>query len=381
MASTPEPISMLAPHGFREKLSRRAALPAGHGAAAGLAIVVAACGSDAPQRRGRHDRRPRRHHRQHRRRPRAAPRAGHRATGAASSTSRAARSRCTPGATTTTPTSSASSPRPTLGVTMKVDYYTSNEDLITKLSAANGSSGFDIVVPTGPYIPQMIQKGLLQKFDKTKLPNIVQRRRRLPRPATGTPTNDYSVCKNWGTTGYMWDTTVITKPITTWHDFIDAAHGRGQRQLLVARHRRRTSAGMYFWANGIDWNTEKKEDLDAAENVPGGQGRLAHQGVRLLPVARNIAAGRLRALDGLERRRPSGLRAHQGRRWQARRTSSGRIGCAGHRAVDGQLLHRQGCAEPRCGPRLDQLAARARDQHQGPPVPRLQHRHEEHATR
>jgi spermidine/putrescine transport system substrate-binding protein len=24
-------------------------------------------------------------------------------------------------------------------------------------------------------------------------------------------------------------------------------------------------AGLYFWANGIDWNTEKKEDLDAAE--------------------------------------------------------------------------------------------------------------------
>ena len=31
---------------------------------------------------------------------------------------------------------------------MKVDYFASNEDLITKLSSSNGQSGFDIVVPT-----------------------------------------------------------------------------------------------------------------------------------------------------------------------------------------------------------------------------------------
>ncbi|MEY2522401.1 MAG: spermidine/putrescine transport system substrate-binding protein, partial [Ilumatobacteraceae bacterium] len=48
-----------------------------------------------------------------------------------------------------------------LGVKMQVSYYTSNEDLITKLQASKGTSGFDIVVPTGPYIPQMIQNGLL----------------------------------------------------------------------------------------------------------------------------------------------------------------------------------------------------------------------------
>lgn len=55
---------------------------------------------------------------------------------------------------------------------MKVDYYPSNEDLITKLSAANGNGGFDIVMPTGPYIPQMLEKGLL-RLDKSLLPNIV----------------------------------------------------------------------------------------------------------------------------------------------------------------------------------------------------------------
>src|SRR5258706_2103395 len=44
MSSQQEPIKILAPHSFREKLSRRALFQMG-GAAAGLAIV-AACGDD-----------------------------------------------------------------------------------------------------------------------------------------------------------------------------------------------------------------------------------------------------------------------------------------------------------------------------------------------
>ena len=46
MASQPEPINILAPHSFRQALSRRALFQVG-GAAAGLAIVATACGSDS----------------------------------------------------------------------------------------------------------------------------------------------------------------------------------------------------------------------------------------------------------------------------------------------------------------------------------------------
>ena len=151
----------------------------------------------------------------------------------------------------------------TLGVKMKVDYYTSNEELIAKLSAAKGTTGYDIVVPTGPYIPQMIEKGLLMKFDKSKLPNMTNVDRLYLGQAWDT-TNDYSVCKDWGTTGWFYDKTVIKTEIKTWSDFIAACQGDASGKCTVLD----TAAnlcGMYFWANGIDWNTEKKEDLDACE--------------------------------------------------------------------------------------------------------------------
>ena len=63
--------------------------------------------------------------------------------------------------------------------------------------------------------------------------------------------------KDWGTTGWIYDNTVITTPIKTWTDFIDAATGRGQRQGVGARHRPNLT-GLYFWANGIHWTTRTR---------------------------------------------------------------------------------------------------------------------------
>jgi spermidine/putrescine transport system substrate-binding protein len=152
----------------------------------------------------------------------------------------------------------------TLGVKMKVDYYTSNEDLIAKLSAAKGTTGYDIVVPTGPYIPQMIQKGLLLKFDKSKLPNITNIDP-LYLGQAWDPGNEYSVCKDWGTTGWFYDKTKVKANLATWSDFITACQTEASGNCSVL-DTPANLCGMYFWANGIDWNTEKKADLDACES-------------------------------------------------------------------------------------------------------------------
>ena len=150
-----------------------------------------------------------------------------------------------------------------VGVSMKVDYYPSNEDLITKLSAANGNSGFDIVVPTGPYIPQMIQKGLLEKFDISKLPNIVNVDP-LYLGQEWDPCNEYSVCKDWGSTGWIYNAAEVGREINTWNDFFDVCMNEASGNCSVLD----TSVnitGPYFWANGINWTTEDSADLDACE--------------------------------------------------------------------------------------------------------------------
>ncbi len=150
-----------------------------------------------------------------------------------------------------------------VGVSMKVDYYPSNEDLITKLSAANGNSGFDIVVPTGPFIPQMIQKGLLEKLDLSKLPNISNvDPSYLSREWD--PCNEYSVCKNWGSTGWIYNFVEIGREINTWNDFLDVCMNEASGNCSVLDAAANVT-GPYFWANGINWTTEAVEDLDACE--------------------------------------------------------------------------------------------------------------------
>src|ERR1019366_2339189 len=108
----------------------------------------------------------------------------------------------------------------------------------------------------------MIQNNLLQKFDKTLLPNLKYVDPSLLRQAWD-PANDYSIVKDWGTTGYMYDTKVIKRPMATWQDFIDAAKNEASGKTSVLASPPEVAA-IYFWANGIDWGTDKTADLDAA---------------------------------------------------------------------------------------------------------------------
>jgi spermidine/putrescine transport system substrate-binding protein len=73
------------------------------------------------------------------------------------------------------------------------------------------------------------------------------------------------VCKDWGSTGFLWNTTVVSGELATWQDFLDAAMGAASGNLSVL-DTPINLLGLYFHANGIDWNTEDSAQLDAAED-------------------------------------------------------------------------------------------------------------------
>jgi spermidine/putrescine transport system substrate-binding protein len=151
-----------------------------------------------------------------------------------------------------------------LGPKITTDSFGSNEELIAKLVAAKGTSGYDIVVPTGPFIPQMVENGLLAPINHELVPNLEH----MDPAFLGQdwdPDNTYSICKAWGTTGFVYDTTVITRELTTWNDFLDAAQNEASGKVSVLDDPAEIT-GMYYWANGIDWNTTDTADIDAAED-------------------------------------------------------------------------------------------------------------------
>jgi putrescine transport system substrate-binding protein len=56
------------------------------------------------------------------------------------------------------------------GIRVVYDTYDTNEIVETKLLA--GKSGYDVVVPSGPFIQRLIRASVFQKLDRSKLPNL-----------------------------------------------------------------------------------------------------------------------------------------------------------------------------------------------------------------
>ena len=151
-----------------------------------------------------------------------------------------------------------------LGPQVKLDSFSSNEELISKLVAAKGTSGYDIIVPTGVFIPQMIENKIVQKLNLDLIPNITSMDPAFLKRSWD-PNNEYSICKAWGTTGFVYDKTVINRELTTWADFIDAAQNEASGKTSLIDDPAEV-LGLYFWANGIDWTTTDTADLDACED-------------------------------------------------------------------------------------------------------------------
>ena len=86
------------------------------------------------------------------------------------------------------------------GIDLIYDVFDSNEVLETKMLA--GSSGYDVVVPSGTFLQRQIEAGAFQALDKSKLPNIGNMWGVIEeRTAQYDPDNAYSINYMWGTTG------------------------------------------------------------------------------------------------------------------------------------------------------------------------------------
>ncbi|MGV3550255.1 extracellular solute-binding protein [Rhizobium sp.] len=94
------------------------------------------------------------------------------------------------------------------GIKTVYDFYDSAEAAEAKLMA--GSSGYDVVVTASRNIPRFIPAGIIQKIDKSKLPNM----RHLD-PAVMTvvatldPENAHTIPYMWGTTGITYNTDLV----------------------------------------------------------------------------------------------------------------------------------------------------------------------------
>ena len=107
------------------------------------------------------------------------------------------------------------------GITVNIDYYTDNEDMLSRLRM--GVTGYDIVVPAGYMIKIMKEAGMLAPLDFNNIPNnkyIKNNVRKLEFDTTGNYYNTYA----YGFTGIVYNSDKIHDPFSSWGDLWNTAY-------------------------------------------------------------------------------------------------------------------------------------------------------------
>ncbi len=111
------------------------------------------------------------------------------------------------------------------GVTVKIRYVESNEELFTKLNTAKDMSSYDLIMPTDYIVPQLIENNILATIDKTKL-NFFSA---LDSSLLGhyyDPENRYSIPFYWGIYGLGVNSQLVTidDKDVSWHLLFDESY-------------------------------------------------------------------------------------------------------------------------------------------------------------
>ena len=106
---------------------------------------------------------------------------------------------------------------------IKVNYTTfdSNESLYAKMKS--GGASYDVIVPSDYMVGKMIAENMLAELDYDNIPNMAN----IGENYLGwsyDPDNTYSVPYTWGTTGIIYNTTMVEEPPTSWADLWDVEY-------------------------------------------------------------------------------------------------------------------------------------------------------------
>jgi spermidine/putrescine transport system substrate-binding protein len=97
------------------------------------------------------------------------------------------------------------------------DEFASNEDMFAKLKA--GGSGYDIVFPSADYVSIMISQNMLEKIDKSKIPNLVNIDPAVLAQTDYDPNMEYSVPYYFGAAGILVNKSKVPSFEESWSIF------------------------------------------------------------------------------------------------------------------------------------------------------------------
>ena len=158
------------------------------------------------------------------------------------------------------------------GIKVVYDVFDSNDVLETKMLA--GSSGYDVVVPSGTFLQRQISAGVFMELDQSKLTNLGNMWDMIQdRTAAFDPGGKHSVNYMWGTTGIGYNVDAVkerlgTETIDSWSVVLDpeqiAKFSDCGVHMLDASDEVIPSVLSYL---GLDPNSQDPADIERAGEV------------------------------------------------------------------------------------------------------------------
>lgn len=121
------------------------------------------------------------------------------------------------------------------GAKVKLDYFASNEQMLTKLQLTQGDRGYDLILPSDYMVRTLIARKMLRPIDKASLPFLKDFEKDAVNPPHD-PSLSYSVPLAVGTTGVAWNTKLLPSLPNgenfSWRDFFESPEVKGKVTLI-----------------------------------------------------------------------------------------------------------------------------------------------------
>lgn len=141
------------------------------------------------------------------------------------------------------------------------DEFASNEEMFAKLKA--GGSGYDITFPSADYVSIMIKEGMIEKIDKSLVPNFKNIDPELLRSIEYDKNCEYSVPYFKGASGIAVNKKFVKDYKKDMSIFLNPEY-KGRMILLDDM---REVMGFALKANGFSVNTINPDELEIAKNL------------------------------------------------------------------------------------------------------------------
>ena len=146
------------------------------------------------------------------------------------------------------------------GIEVNYMRFTTNEDMIVLVEANPGS--FDVVFPSDYLVERLLNKGLLEELDYSRIPNAEYILPNLRDPAYD-PEGAHSVPYMWGTVGILYNKTMVEEPVDSWGILWDEKYSNN----VFMMDSMRDCLGVALIYLGKSMNTREYPDLLAATQL------------------------------------------------------------------------------------------------------------------